>query len=147
MALHIPVPYVQRSKTVRPLNSSLLGFSKATWVKWGHFLGLLGPQSGFDPYPKGAGDVDHPCHSTRSCMCPGEVDTLRLGRESYWAKQSDLWAILELSMCSPKPGFCRAPAGKNTIHTDQLKMPVLWPNQKMGQRTKQTFLQRRHIDG
>ena len=22
-----------------------------------------------------------------------------------------------------------------------------WPNQKMGQRTEQTFLQRRHIDG
>ena len=22
-----------------------------------------------------------------------------------------------------------------------------WPNQKMGQRTKQTFLQRRHTDG
>ena len=35
---------------------------------------------------------------------------------------------------------------KNDLHAAQYQKNK-WPNQKMSQRTKQTFLQRRHTDG
>ena len=60
----------------------------------------------------------------------GEKTALRLGENN--SKQSNRQRInLKNIQATPEAKF-----QKNK-----------WPNQKMGQRTKQTFLQRRHTDG
>ena len=60
----------------------------------------------------------------------GEKTALRLGENnSQWSN----WQRIKLRNIQATP----------TAHCQKNK----WPNQKMGQRIEQTFLQRRHIDG
>ena len=59
----------------------------------------------------------------------GEKTALRMGENN--SKQSNKGLISKNILTTPEAQY-----QKNK-----------WPNQKMGQRTKQTFLQRRHTDG
>ena len=60
----------------------------------------------------------------------GEKTALRMGENnSKWSN----WQRINLKNIQATP--------EAEFHKNK------WPNQKMGQRTKQTFLQRRHIDG
>ena len=65
-------------------------------------------------------------HSEGNCK-QGEKEALRMGENN--SKQNN-WQRINLQ------NIQAAQYQKNK-----------WPNQKMGQRTKQTFLQRRHTDG